>query len=144
MLRARVLIFGFVVLGISCLGGLPCSAWAEDVAIRYQVLDRSDALDSSTWTVKLELSNQTGEELHHLSINLFVSIAQAGSGQPAVNAETLEPAVPQVLVATFDLSHNDLAVIGDAPLRFILQYETAGGIPRSAVIQGQAGPSGGE
>jgi hypothetical protein len=144
MLRARFLIFGCLVLGTFCLGGLTCSAWADDVAIRYQVMDRTDALDASTWTVKIELLNQTGEELHHLSINLFISIAQAEMGPPAVSVGTLDPTVSQVVVEKFVLSDNDLAVVGDAPLRFILQYETAGGIPRSAVIQGHTGPSGGE
>lgn len=143
MLRAGFLIFS-VVLGMSCLGGLPCSAWAEEIAVHYQVLDRTDAFDSSTWNVKIELLNQTGEQLDHLSINLFVSIAQAELGPPAVNVGTLESAVPQDVVATFVLSKNDLAVVGDAPLRFILQYETADGIPRSAVIQGQPGSLGGE
>jgi len=76
----------------------------------------------------------------------------ATSNESAANVGAIHPASPHVVVATLvippiispDITNDEPAFLGDSPARFSLHDETAGGISRSAFVQGQTGYSRGE
>jgi hypothetical protein len=134
MLRSRIIT---CLLGIWLLwlGGAAPIAFAEDVAIKYQVLNTVQGFNNATWTLTLELRNLSGEELNNLSVALLTSPPFLYM-QGIVVVGTLSAAEPRIVTAEFTITDKSMT-LNEKPLSFFLQYQTADGIPRSATLQGQ-------
>ena len=126
------------LLGIGLLWFLSSTTpvGAEDVSIQYRVLKVLQGFKQTTWTLELELRNLSGEDLNYLSLNLLTSLPFIPSANE-IGVGMLYTTEPQILIADFAMENDSLPPDGSA-FGFILRYQTTDGIPRSAMIHGQA------
>lgn len=133
--RSIVGLFIIIWLFFVCLSASPVEA--EEAGVRYQFLNSSQGLDTVTWTLKLELWNLSGNDINNLSLNLLTSLPFMPD-QGLLDVGILSTTNPQLITADFTVPTEYLPP-NEMPLRFYVKYETADGIPRSAVIEGQLG-----
>ena len=111
------------------------SASAEDVAIRYQVINISQDVTADIWTLKLEIQNLTGEELNNLAVGLLTPLSSISS-EDRVAVGKFPTTHPRIAVADFTVP-VEYTPSNDSPIKFFVDYETTDGSRISAVVQGQ-------
>jgi hypothetical protein len=109
--------------------------WAEEVGVHYQVLGEQQGVATTTTTLILELWNLSGNDINNLTINR-ATFSPSLPDEGAIRVGTLTTTESKMIQASFSIP-NDYFLADEVPLKFYLNYETADGIPRSAVVQGQ-------
>jgi hypothetical protein len=111
-------------------------AHADDVAIRYQILNTLQGANSGKWSFELQLSNLSGAKLTQLSIGVLTTLSSPFSDDQVFVGE-LAAAGSRSVTAELAVPIESLAA-ENRSLRFYLDYATADGERRSAVIQGES------
>jgi hypothetical protein len=135
VLRVRINIVGLFVIGLFWLGISPSPAQAEEVGVHYQVLSNQQDTNTTTTTLILELVNLSGNDLNHLTVNRS-TLSPSLPDEGAVSIGTLNTTEPRMIMTSFTVP-NEYLLPDNMPLEFYLKYDTADGIPRSAIIPGQ-------
>ncbi|MBI3597590.1 MAG: hypothetical protein HY203_10600 [Nitrospirae bacterium] len=128
-------IVGLFLIGLFWFGISPSPLWAEEVGVHYQVLGDQQGVGTTTTTLILELWNLSGNDLNNLTINrstLSPSLPDEGS----IRIGTLPTTESKMIQASFTIP-NEYFLPDEVPLKFYLTYDTADGIPRSAIVQGR-------
>jgi hypothetical protein len=113
----------------------PSSLRAEEVGVNYQILGNQEGIGATTTTMILELWNLSGNDLTNLTINLS-SILPSLPDPGAISFETLTTTEPRMIMASFTVP-NEYTPPDEGRVKFYLTYDTADGVPRAAVLQGQ-------
>jgi hypothetical protein len=108
--------------------------WAEEVGVHYQVLGEQQGAAATTTTLILELWNLSGNDLNNLTINR-ATLSPSSPDEGAVRVGTLTSTESKMIQASFTIP-NDYFVADEVPLKFYVNYVTADGIPRSAIVHG--------
>jgi len=136
MLRIKRNIVCLILLGFFW-SGLPLSqVWAEEVGVHYQVLGEQQGVDTTTRTLILELWNLSGNDLNNLTINQWTFNPTLHDDGGAIRIGTLTTTDPKMIQASFTIP-NEYVLPDEVPLKFYIKYDTADGIPRSAVVHGR-------
>jgi len=108
---------------------------AEEVGVQYQVLGNQQGSDTTTTTFILELWNLSGNDLNNLTIDQSI-LSPSLPDEGEVNIGTLTTADSKMITVSFTIPNAYLSS-DNGTIRFYVSYETADGIPRSAILQGQ-------
>jgi hypothetical protein len=126
------------LLGIIWLCGevlSPCSLWAEEVGVHYQILSNQQDANSTTTNFILEIWNLSGHDLNHLTVNRS-TLSPSLPDEGAVTIGTLTTTESRMIMTSFTVP-NEYLPPDNNPMDFYFQYDTADGIPRSAIVPGQ-------
>lgn len=123
----------FIVLFWSCIS--LSQAFADEVGVHYQVLGKQSGVGTTTTTLILELLNLSGNDINNLTINQW-TLSPLLSDEDAIRIGTLTTIESKMIQASFTIP-NEFVPPDEVALSFYIQYETADGIPRSAVIHGK-------
>lgn len=134
-MRVRINIVGLFVIGLFWLGISPSPAQAEEVGVHYQVLSNQQDANTTTTTLILELVNLSGNDLSLLTVNRS-TLSPSLPDEGAVSIGTLTTTESRMIMTSFTVP-NEYLLPDNMPLEFYLMYDTADGIPRAAVLQGQ-------
>jgi hypothetical protein len=135
VLHVRINIVGLFVIGLCWFGISPSPAQAEEVGVHYQVLSNQQDADTTTTNLIVEIWNLSGHDLNHLTVNrstLSPSIPDEG----AVSIGTLTTTESRMIMTSFTVP-NEYLLPDNMSFEFYLKYDTADGIPRSAIVPGQ-------
>ena len=130
-----------VVLNLLGSGLIGCCIFvapanADDVAVRYQVINTQQGNDSAKWSFDLQLLNLSGDKLTNLSIGLLTTLSSP-SNEDQILLDELSATAPRRVTTDLSVPLESLSTEGRS-LRFYVDYETADGDRRSAVVQGEA------
>jgi hypothetical protein len=139
-LEATVLQIGRSIVGLFVIGLFwfwisASPVRAEEVGVNYQILGNQEGISATTTTMILELWNLSGNDLTNLTINLSYILPSVPDPR-AISFETLTTTEPRMIMASFTIP-NEYPLPDAGPINFYLTYDTADGIPRAAVLQGQ-------
>ena len=135
MLRIKRNIVGLFVLVLFGFSLSLSQVWAEEVGVHYQILGEQETAGATTTTLILELWNLSGNELNNLTLNQF-TFSPSLPDEGAVLIGTLTNTDSKMIQASFTIP-DEYVQPEEVPLKFYVRYETADGIPRSAVVQGR-------
>lgn len=135
MLRIKRNIVGLFFMGLFWSWISLSQVWAEEVGVHYQVLGEQKGNGTTTTTLILELWNLSGNDLNNLTINQS-TLSPSLPDEGAIRVGTLSTTDSKVIQASFTIP-SEYVLPDEAPLKFYLNYETADGIPRSVVVNGQ-------
>lgn len=113
----------------------PCSLLAEEVGVHYQVLSNQQDVNTTTTNLIVEIWNLSGHDLNHLTVNRS-TLSPSLPDEGAVSVGMLTTTEPQMIMTSFTVP-NEYLLPDNNPLDFYLEYDTADGIPRSAIVPGQ-------
>lgn len=135
MLQIGKSVVGFFVIWLFWSGIFPSPLRAEEVGVQYQFLGNEQGVDTTTTTLILELWNLSGNDIINLSINRS-TLSPSLPDEGAISIGTLTTTESRMIMTSFTVP-NEYLLPDNRPLEFYLKYDTADGIPRSAIIQGQ-------
>jgi hypothetical protein len=124
-----------LALGVSLMTITPADLLAEEIGIHYQILGSQPGNGSTTTTFILEFLNLAGNEISDLTVSLE-NPSSPLSDPGAIKIGILGTTDSRMVMASFIVSDETLLTHPEL-IRFHLQYETADGIPRATVLQGE-------
>ena len=132
-IKRNIVCLFFIVLFWSCIS--LSQAFADEVGVHYQVLGEQQGVATTTTTLILELWNLSGNDLNNLTINQS-TLSPSSPDEGAIRVGNLTATESKMIQASFTIP-NDYFRPDEAPLKFYVNYETADGIPRSAIVYGR-------
>lgn len=130
---------GFSAFLGSCLIGSSLFAApvrADDLALQYQILLPPQGINSAIGRFKVRLVNLSSEDLVDLSVGVLTALSAPTSGTQLF-LEGLPASTSTTVIGDLAVPAESISSV-DRSLRFYVDYETADGERRTAVIQSEA------
>lgn len=114
---------------------LSVQSFAEEIAVRYELIDRRVDWSGETWNLQLEVFNKSPRDLRNISIDLLSDVTTFATVEPFWVDELLSP--ERINLAGI-ITIPEEFLPETLPLKFYVVYESGLGTPISAIVEGQS------